>query len=89
MKDNFIPLFQNIYAVYADIEEMLKGNLKYKKFKVLAINTSNNIVIEMTKEGHTLSIPRGSSSFIGLYEENEIGTDDFMSDLVAYYEEIM
>ena len=41
MKDNFIPVFQSIYSVYANDEEMLKGNLKYYKFKILAINSYN------------------------------------------------
>ena len=40
MKDNFIPVFQSIYSVYANDEEMLKGNLKYYKF----INFINKMI---------------------------------------------
>ena len=41
MKDNFIPVLQSIYSVYANDEEMLKGNLKYYKFKILTAFYSN------------------------------------------------
>ena len=88
MKDNFIPVFQSIYSVYANDEEMLKGNLKYYKFKVLAINTYNYEFIELCRDGHEVVTPNDEDSFIGLYEESELDTEDFIADLEVYYNKL-
>ena len=88
MKDNFIPVFQSIYSVYANDEEMLKGNLKYYKSKVLAINTNNYEVIELCRDCHDVTNPNDISNFIGLYEEHELDTEDFIADLEVYYNKL-
>ena len=88
MEDNFIPISQSIYSVYADDEEMLKGNLKYIKSKVLAINTNNYEVIELCRNCHEVVNPNDVSNFIGLYEESELDTEDFIADLEVYYNEL-
>ena len=88
MKDNFIPVFQSIYSVYANDEEMLKGNLKYYKFKVLAINTYNYEIVELCKDSHDVVTPSNVDNFIGLYEESELDTEDFIADLEVYYNKL-
>ena len=88
MKDNFIPVSQSIYSVYANDEEMLKGNLKYNKYKVLAINTNNYEVIELCRDSHDVINPSNEDSFIGLYEESELDTEDFIADLEVYYNKL-
>ena len=88
MEDNFIPISQSIYSVYADDEEMLKGNLKYIKSKVLAININNYELIELCKNCHEVVNPNDVSNFIGLYEESELDTEDFIADLEVYYNEL-
>ena len=88
MKDNFIPVSQSIYSVYANDEEMLKGNLKYYKFKVLAINTYNHEIVELYRYRHDVVDPNDISNFIGLYEERELDTEDFIADLEAYYNKL-
>ena len=88
MKDNFVPVFQSIYSVYANDEEMLKGNLKYYKFKVLAINTYNYEFVELYRDGHEVVTPSSEDSFIGLYEESELDTEDFIADLEVYYNKL-
>ena len=88
MKDNFIPVSQSIYSVYANDEEMLKGNLKYYKFKVLAINTYNYEIVELYRDGHDVVTPSNEDSFIGLYEESELDTEDFIADLEVYYNKL-
>lgn len=88
MKDNFVPVFQSIYSVYANDEEMLKGNLKYYKSKVLAINTYNYEIVELDRDCHNVVNPNDISNFIGLYEERELDTEDFIADLEVYYNKL-
>ena len=88
MKDNFIPVSQSIYSVYANDEEMLKGNLKYYKFKVLAINTYNYEIVELCRDSHDVVTPSNVDNFIGLYEESELDTEDFIADLEVYYNKL-
>lgn len=89
MKDNFIPVFQSIYSVYANDEEMLKGNLKYYKFKILAINSYNyEEIVELRGDSHEVVIPSNEDSFIGIYRESDLDTEDFIADLEVYYNKL-
>ena len=89
MKDNFIPVFQSIYSVYANDEEMLKGNLKYYKFKILAINSYNyEEIVELHGDSHEVVTPSNEDSFIGIYRESDLDTEDFIADLEVYYNKL-
>ena len=89
MKDNFIPVLQSIYSVYANDEEMLKGNLKYYKFKILAINSYNyEEIVELRGDSHEVVIPSNEDSFIGIYRESDLDTEDFIADLEVYYNKL-
>ena len=89
MKDNFIPVFQSIYSVYANDEEMLKGNLKYYKFKILAINSYNyEEIVELRGDSHEVVTPSNEDSFIGIYKESDLDTEDFIADLEVYYNKL-
>ena len=89
MKDNFIPALQSIYSVYANDEEMLKGNLKYYKFKILAINSYNyEEIVELRGDSHEVVTPSNEGSFIGIYRESDLDTEDFIADLEVYYNKL-
>ena len=89
MKDNFIPVLQSIYSVYANDEEMLKGNLKYYKFKILAINSYNyEEIVELRGGSHEVVTPSNEDSFIGIYRESDLDTEDFIAELEAYYNKL-
>lgn len=83
-EERIIPLHHTIWAVYANKEEMLKGNLIYYKNKVLAVNVDRLEYLEMARDGIDFFDSSSSEDFIGFYEDHELDTEDFIADLEAY-----
>lgn len=83
-EERIIPLHHTIWAIYANEEEMLKGNLAYHKSRVLAVNIDKDEYLEMSRDAITFWDSSYSSNFIGFYEDHELDTEDFIADLEAY-----
>ena len=83
-EERIIPLYHTIWVVYANKEEMLKGNLAYIKNKILAVNTDRLEYLEMCRDGIDFFDSTESENFIGFYEDHELDTEDFIADLEAY-----
>ena len=83
-EERIIPLYHTIWVVYANKEEMLKGNLAYIKNKILAVNTDKLEYLEMCRDGIDFFDSTESENFIGFYEDHELDTEGFIADLEAY-----
>lgn len=77
---------QSIWAIYANDEEMEKGNLKYIKNKILGYDIENDLYLEVFgTDGLVVDNPMSCSNFIGIYEEETLDTEDFINDLKWYF----
>ena len=86
---NIIQLNHTIWAIYGNDEEMLKGNLKYFKNKVLAVNLEENSYLTMSRDYISFEVLSDSSNFIGLYESHELDTEEFIIDLEVYLNNLL
>ena len=86
---NTIPLNHTIWAIYGDNEEMLKGNLKYFKNKVLAVNLEEDSYLIMSRDYIAFESLSDNSNFIGLYESYELDTEEFIMDLEVYLNNLL
>ena len=83
-EEKIVPLFHTVWAIYANEEELLKGNLKYFKNKILAVNVDRCEYLEMCRDEISLVVCHYSDNFIGFYEDHELDTEDFIADLEVY-----
>ena len=86
---NIIPLNHTIWAIHGNDEEMLKGNLKYFKNKVLAVSLEENSYLIMSRDYIAFESLSDSSNFIGLYESYELDTEEFIMDLEVYLNNLL
>ena len=86
---NIIPLNHTIWAIHGNDEEMLKGNLKYFKNKVLAVNLEEDSYLIMCRNYISFEFLRDTSNFIGLYESHELDTEEFIIDLEVYLNNLL
>ena len=86
---NIIPLNHTIWAIHGNDEEMLKGNLKYFKNKVLAVNLEEDSYLIMSRGCISFEFLRDTSNFIGLYETHELDTEEFIIDLEIYLNNLL
>ncbi|MBP3906231.1 MAG: hypothetical protein J6D47_20765 [Peptostreptococcaceae bacterium] len=86
---NIIPLNHTIWAIYGNDEEMLKGNLKYFKNKVLAVNLEEDSYLIMSRDYISFEFLKDTSNFIGLYENYELDTEEFIIDLEVYLNNLL
>ena len=83
--NNIIPINHTIWAVYGDDDEILKGNLRYFKWKVLAVNIDRvDEYLIASRDCIEMEDCTDLSNFIGFYEDHEIDTEDFICDLEVY-----